>query len=181
MQLVAQIAQRRTHHHIVFLSAELHQLYPALGKGFDVTGKGEAQQTADFQRRGPLRIDSQINAQLVLEQIQAFVVLRVTDARNGVLSPQTLGHQAAKHVGFIAGGGSDHNIRFVHLGIHQGLRVGTVAAHAHHIQHILAAVQHFLILIDNDYTMLFTGKIFSQRMTNFPIAHNQNPHKASSC
>ena len=176
VEFARKVLERVAHHHIVLLRAELHHLHPPLGKGFDVACKGKAQQPADFQRGGTLGIDRHVDAHLALQKRQAVVVFRVTDAGDGVLGSQLFGHQAAKHVGFVAGGGGNDDIRLVRPRVHQSGGVGPIATHAQHIQRILAALEDFLAAVHNDHVMPLSCEMFRQRMTYFAVTNHQDSH-----
>ena len=176
VHLGCNFAQRATDHRVVLLRAELHHFHPAAGKGFDIIGKWEAQQAADFLRCGALRIDRHVDIQLMAQQIQAFIIFRIADARDGILRTQTLGHQAAEHIGFIAGRGGNDDIRLLRARVNQRFRVRAVAADAHDVQCILAALQRLLIYIHNHHIMPLAGQMLRQHMAYLAIANHQNSH-----
>lgn len=76
---------------------------PAVGEGFDVHGKGEAQQPGNFLSGGAFRVDDLIDIQLFLQKGQAFGVFRVANAGDGIAGTQLFGGQAADHVQFVVG------------------------------------------------------------------------------
>ena len=110
------------------------------------------------------------------QQIQAFVIFRIADARDGILRTQTLGHQAAEHIGFIAGRGGNDDIRLLRARVNQRFRVRAVAADAHDVQRILAALQRLLIYIHNHHIMPLAGQMLCQHMAYLAIANHQNSH-----
>ena len=180
VELAGQILQGQAHHHVVLLGAELHHLHPALGKGLDVAGEGKAQQPADFQGRGALGVDGHVDAQLLLKEHQAVVVLGVADAGDGVLRAKALGDQAAEHVGLVAGGGGDDDVRPVDAGVNESLGVGAVAADAEHVQLVLTALENLLVGVENHDVVLLLGQMLRQRMADLAVAYHKDSHGRTS-
>ena len=118
------------------------------------------------------------DAQLPLQQSQAFVVFRVADAGDGVFRAKALGHQAAEHVGFIAGGGGNHDVRLGHVRLNESFGISAVAADAQHIQRVLAVLKHFFIPVDHHHIVALGGQMFGQGMSYLSVAHHKNPHAA---
>ena len=175
-QLMAQLPQGMTDNRVLFLSAEFHHFHPAPGEGLDIGREGEAQQAADFQRGSPLRVHRQVDAHFLLQNGQAVVIFRVAYAGNGKLGAQPLGDQAAQHIGFIAGGGGDDDVRLFRARVHQGGGVGPVAPYAHYVQRVLAAAQHFLAAVHNHHGVFFPRQMLGNHMPDLTVAHNQNSH-----
>ena len=139
---------------------KFHHFHPAVGEGFDVHGKGEAQQPGDFLSGGAFRVDDLIDIQLFLQKGQAFGVFRVANAGDGIAGTQLFGGQAADHVQFVVGGDGDDDVRLFRPGLNEGAHVAAVAPHAQYIQGFGGPGQGVFVLINNGHVVVLAGKIF---------------------
>ena len=179
-QLLGEILELYAHHRVVLLRAELDHLHAAARKRLDVAGKGEAQQPADFQRRGALGVDRHVYAQLALEHRQALVVFGIAHAGDGVARAQPLGDQAAEHIGLVARRRGNDDVGVLSARFDERLRVGAVAAHAQYVQRLLAALQRLLGIVHDDHVVALSGQIFGDDVPHLAVSDHQNFHNPSS-
>ena len=116
---------------------EFQKLYPSSGKGIDLNGRGEAEQTGNLLGCCQFRINDHVYTETFFDKADLIAVNWIADSGNCLAVSCFLGDQTAKKVHFVRASHCDENVCLVNSGFHKRIDAGTISYNSHCINVIL--------------------------------------------
>ena len=170
------VIQRHAAERLRAVRAKFHHFHQPARERLNRHGEGQAQNAADFPRRGALGIDHVVDGQLLRKRRQAAQIFRIANARDGVLRAQPLRRQTGEHVGFVAHRGSNDDVGVLHVRLGERVKADAAALHGHHVQRVQTVLQHRLAAVDHRYVVPLRNQPVRKLHAHLAAADHDNLH-----